>query len=129
VVNFKDNIISLLRQRMTQFMSDEWEMAEDIYKRIVTITDEKTDDWLDFVSLEKVGNNLRILKKMGSVEDSIINGRKYWRLIKKFDHNPPVKMVVAIPKDLHNKITKIANKDQISKVSVIINILNSKLNT
>lgn len=72
-------------------------------------------------TLEKVGNNLRVLKNEGVVADTKVDGRRCWSLTgKEYEANPPVRMVVAFPKKVHEAMSEAAAKRGVSRTNFVI---------
>ncbi len=118
----KDEKLAVLRKAIFGIMKrmrKEWTTADEIFAKVPTD---------DEVTLEKVGNNLRVLKAMGVADSSKIKGRRHWKLTgKSFDPAPPVKMVVAFPKDVHDSMTEASDKRDMSKTDFIIESVENNL--
>lgn len=124
-MSVRDQNLSKLRESIVDVMygSYEWMTAGNIYSLLRSFKKIKND-----ITLEHIGNNLRILKNMGIVADTKINSRNSWKLTGiPYDVRPPVKMVVSIPVDIHDKISKISIDKGITKSSLIISMLQDGL--
>lgn len=124
----KDEKLAFLRTFIINIMNvskEEWITTEIILDDINNNDDIK----LDYnVSIEKIGNNLRVLKSMGIIEDIKIRGRRHWRLTgKKFISDPPVKMVISFPNVTHKSISEVSKKQGISKTDFIIQSVKNNL--
>jgi len=122
----KDEKLAILRTSIIGVMGeskDEWITTE-------TILDNMNNGNALFskVSIEKIGNNLRVLKSMGIIEDTKIRGRRHWHLTgKKFVSDPPVKMVISFPNVTHKSISEVSKKQGISKTDFIIQSVENNL--
>lgn len=79
-------------------------------------------------SLSQIGNNLRILKKKGILEDVRVKGHRYWSLTgKKYAEDEIVRVLVAFPKAMHDRIiefTKLGQgRQKLSKTAFIVNMV------
>lgn len=126
-----DNEIVVVRSVIIDVMDEMdggWFTADDILDHIVNNKSKMKD--IDFsITLEKIGNNLRVLKGASVVSDKKIKGKRHWALVNRsFEVTPPVKMVVAFPKKVHDSISEVSRSRDISKTEFIIESVESNLN-
>lgn len=79
-------------------------------------------------SLSQIGNNLRILKKKRILSDVRVKGHRFWsRTGKKYVEDEVVRVLVAFPKAMHDRIvefTKLGDgKQKLSKTAFIVNMV------
>lgn len=111
LAKLRQSIIDALKKT-----DDQWVTTDGVKNKMVFEKLESED-----ITLEQIGNNLRILKDKGVVSDTKIDGKRCWSLTgNEFDNRPAVRMVVAFPKATHESICEGALKTGQSKTSYII---------
>ena len=111
LVDFRNNIIKAMKT-----IEDRWVTSDGVRSKLVFEGLESED-----VSLERVGNNLRILKDEGIVADTKIRGERCWSLTgNKFNGQPIVMVTVAFPKDVHEGIKSEALRAGLSRTAYIV---------
>lgn len=118
LVSFRRNIIETMKK-----MSEKWVTSDSIKSKMVF-------DGLEpkSITLEQIGNNLRVLKNEGVVSDTKIDGRRCWSLTgHKFDDQPVVKMVVAFPKKIHEEMCDKAVSEGLSRTGFIVESVKERI--
>ncbi len=112
LIVLRNNIVRVMRD-----LDKKWVTSDDVRSRMVfdgLVLEEE-------VSLEKIGNNLRMLKKEGVVSDTQMEGKRSWSLTgNEFVGQPLVKVIVAFPKDVHNGIRTESLKAGLSRTAYIV---------
>jgi len=81
-------------------------------------------------SLSRVGNNLRILREAGVVEDRIARGTRYWKKTgRAYSPEVFIKRLVAFPKNIDNQIILLSEKAGVSKNAFIVNLVATGINS
>lgn len=118
LVSLRTNIIETMKK-----MSDKWVTSDSVKSKMVY-------DGLEpkSITLEQIGNNLRVLKNEGVVSDTKIDGRRCWSLTgHEFDGQPVVKMVVAFPKKVHEGMCDKAISKGLSRTEFIVESVKERL--
>jgi len=93
------------------------------------ITTEMVVKYLDLrykvlYSLSKIGNNLRILRKLHVVEDKRRKGIRTWRTTGvEYAPDPPVRLLITFPKKVHEDIVKFSKRGAMSKNAFVVNMV------
>ena len=112
LVTLRKNIVNTMKG-----LDKKWVTSDDIRSRMVFDGLASEED----ISLERVGNNLRILKNDGVVSDTQMEGRRSWSLTgNEFVGQPIVKVVVAFPKSVHDGIRTEALSAGLSRTAYIV---------
>ena len=81
-------------------------------------------------SLSQIGNNLRVLKKRGILIDYRAHGHKYWKKTgRKYEaENDTIhRALIAFPVSMYRKISKYAKMANISRTSLVTNLVGAAL--
>ena len=106
-------------------MDDEWVTTDSILAKL-----EADKVLTGRITKDKIGNNLRVLKNEGIVSDTKLDGKRCWSLTgKKYDVDPPVRMVVAFPKSVHQAMSEAAAQKGSSRTNYVINAVKTALET
>ncbi len=119
LAKLRNNIISTMKSMGKDKVTADEVLSEMVNKKLVDST----------MSLERIGNNLRVLKNEGCTSDEKVDNKRCWSLTgSEFKFEPPVRMVVAFPKKTHESLTKRASKESVSKTKYILDSVEERLN-
>lgn len=75
-------------------------------------------------SLHQLGNNLRILKIQGMLEETRVRGYRYWwRTSRKYKEEYPRKLLLPLPGAMYDRCTELAKAANLSRVKFVRNMV------
>jgi len=122
----KSKELVLLRKNIVDTMKgieDEWVTSDGIRSKMI-----HNGLGSKSISLEKIGNNLRVLKDAGIVSDTKIDGKRCWSLTgNKFDARPVHKMIVAFPQGVYDGMCEGALSTGLSKTGFVVDSVQKRI--